>query len=54
MTEFATVKLDDNTAVEKLRDDPEERVSNATSDGELTRVSTLGVRVVLESDGNTR
>src|ERR1019366_6066732 len=30
------------------------RVSNATSDGEFTRVGTLGVRTVFESKGNTR
>ena len=62
-TEFLAVKLPCSVAVAKVRlPGAESRVSNATSDGEFTRVGTLAVekvgdplvRPTSESFGNTR
>ena len=50
--EFAAVKLDEMTPVVKVRPPlAESRSANSTSEGELTRVGTLGVRTVSESNG---
>src|SRR5579884_1832005 len=52
---FRVVKLEARTALENDNSPmPLSRVATATSEGELIRVGTLGVRVVFESRGNTR
>ena len=53
-TEAKAVKFWLRTSARKLSSLPRSRVWNATSEGEFTRVGTLGVRVVSESLGKTR
>ena len=54
-TKFAAVKLASRTVVLKLMSESTaSNSSKATSDGELTRVVTFGVRTESESSGKTR
>ncbi len=54
-TEFAAVKLGLSTRDVKLKvEEPELRMSNAVSEGELVRVGTVPFGGLVESSGKTR